>query len=453
MSRWRMFTYTLMAMGLLLGLLELGLQLAGFEGRSMAELVATSGFGRSAWVQRRDRVLGDLYVETADGVMESSPAHRQRGLHAARFSRRPDPRVPRFFALGGSTTQGAPWEDRFQGFPQRMGEHLKARGAGRVEIVNTAVGGMDSSAFPGIVKEILDYGPRALILHTGDNELRGRLIYECSNPARLVTERYLNRLATVRLLRTFYVWAWGERHFVVPEDLKRDQESCVQSEIRRILHDLRVREEPTPAGPLPTRADPFLGRTVTALRENLEEVFDLSQRSGVAMVLGIPALNLMYPPRTPHHWPTLPDDDQREEELKDRLAAARDAGDWPAVLALSTAELERDPTHAGYHYLAGIAHLQLGATALARAHLEAAVTWDYNSPRISPVLQEALRGFCAAHEAVICVDLEVAFQAASPAGIPGKELFVDFCHPTFEAGTDLVADSFLAAMQARGLLP
>jgi hypothetical protein len=55
---------------------------------------------------------------------------------------------------------------------------------------------------------------------------------------------------------------------------------------------------------------------------------------------------------------------------------------------------------------------------------------------------------CAAHpEVVTCVDVRGAFEAADAQGIPGDQtLFVDYCHPAFGRGADLIADSFAGAL-------
>ena len=54
---------------------------------------------------------------------------------------------------------------------------------------------------------------------------------------------------------------------------------------------------------------------------------------------------------------------------------------------------------------------------------------------------------CAKYENAICVNVDKRFkELAVFEGIPGRELFVDYCHPTKELGTNEIASVFLRTL-------
>ena len=108
---WRKLLYTLLLLGLILAALEGALRHMDYQGTTLAELKAASAMPESVYIERRDRILGDWYIDDAskEGAwMRANPALLTRGFHDERFPRAPGRQV-RLFALGGSTTLGSPF--------------------------------------------------------------------------------------------------------------------------------------------------------------------------------------------------------------------------------------------------------------------------------------------------------------------------------------------------------
>ncbi len=167
------------------------------------------------------------------------------------------------------------------------------------------------------------------------------------------------------------------------------------------------------------------------------ELAAIADRSGVTMALVVPETNLTdWEHDLPPSW--LPGDRNRrwlahkQEVLdalaNDDLAAAENAA--RAMLALD------DGTCATSHQALGTTLLRIGRTEAARdallAGLEAS-RWlgRASAPGASPVVRQAIRDAAQAHD-LLCVDLPAVFadHAASP--LPGRRLFLDYCHLTPE---------------------
>jgi hypothetical protein len=130
---------------------------------------------------------------------------------------------------------------------------------------------------------------------------------------------------------------------------------------------------------------------------------------------------------------------QNRRWLEDR-AAARDAlasGDLDRAQALARAMVDLDGGTAasGWALLADCAAAR-GDLAAARDCLEKARDahlWDFThqTPRALSVTQQALRGFALAGRIAV-VDLPARFAAWQGGGLPGRRLFLDYCHLTSE---------------------
>jgi lysophospholipase L1-like esterase len=107
----------------------------------------------------------------------------------------------------------------------------------------------------------------------------------------------------------------------------------------------------------------------------------------------------------------------------------------------------RLPEDADAALLRGQALLAAGDTAGARAAFEAARDRDRWPHRATAPLVATLR---AGVQRLVPVD--AAFDAASPYGVPGFELFADHCHPNL-GGQRLLASAVADAIEDLGLLP
>ncbi len=442
----RRLVFSLLPVTLLLLAAELGLRASGWQGSSIAEIQATQGFAHRYYVAQRDRVLGPWFERgrSTDGLpwARSNPALVPRGFHDQNFPVDP-PDQALVFALGGSTTQGIPYELEERGFPQRL-EGLFADGGWRgrpVRVINAGVAGMDSSSFPRMAREAIDLGADALLIYAGNNEIQGQLLRECTDPYGRGLARLGNRLITLRWARD----RWRALQGWTPPDapaMVDAQQAC----IARSLDAQRAEggQAPSAGGP---RLDPGYQRVVDGFAHGIEEVIEQADDAGIPVWLGLPAVNLRTPPGLGDASGSL--DPSQQQRLADLVRGASDHAehDRPEqALTLAEQALTLAPGHARALWLAGEAQLALGQPARAKALLQLAVDHDRLGRRTTSELIGVLQASCQAHPHVGCADVRAAFDRAAPDGIPGDTLFVDFCHPEREQGVQIIAEAFHAAM-------
>lgn len=202
----------------------------------------------------------------------------------------------------------------------------------------------------------------------------------------------------------------------------------------------------------PARTDRFYVEAVRAFARNMNRVLAICREAGIKVYLVLPAVNYLLPPNL-----TRARADLGQEERRQRGQQVRSAEEfWKQK---RTAEARRelglalalDPTAADANYLAGMMDLAQGKLATARRNLQLAVDRDYFGSRVTSHLEGVLRQLCKANKEITCVDVKAAFTRASSAGIPGKDLFEDFCHPTFDKGVQLIADSLAKVVRPKDL--
>jgi hypothetical protein len=447
--RWpRRLLFSLLPVTLLLLGAELGLRASGWQGSSIAELQATQGFAHRYYVAQRDRVLGDWFERgrSTDGRpwARSNPALVPRGFHEQDFPIDP-PDQALVFALGGSTTQGIPYEIEERGFPERLeGLFAEAGWRGRpVRVINAGVAGMDSSSFSRMAAEAIELGADALLVYAGNNELQGQLLRECTDPYRQGLARLGNRLVTLRWARD----RWRRLSGWAPPDtpaMVDAQQACIDRALE--AQRAEITAAPHAAGP---RNDPAYQRLLGAWARNLDAVLSQAHHAGVPVWLAIPAVNLRAPPEHGEPPPGL--DPAQRQRLAGLLQGARSElqhGHHEQALTRAREALELAPDHAEALWLEGEALLAAGQAEQARIALQRAVDHDWLGRRATRQLGELLLERCAASPEVHCVDVQGAFAAAAPDGVPGDELFVDFCHPERVRGVQLIAEAFHQAMTA-----
>jgi hypothetical protein len=177
-------------------------------------------------------------------------------------------------------------------------------------------------------------------------------------------------------------------------------------------------------------------RTRTSASATVEILARLAEAGGVSLVVVIPEVSLGDWPRDrPVPW--LPGDAAaRWHAAHARTLGALEAGAGPEAVHAARAMLELDGgVSATSHRLLGDALAAQGRAAEARAAYAAAVdarAWDNFPPLPSAtsVVRDAIREGAAAQE-IACVDLPAVLAAESPE-IPGRRLFLDYCHLTVE---------------------
>jgi hypothetical protein len=209
--------------------------------------------------------------------------------------------------------------------------------------------------------------------------------------------------------------------------------------MQEFLED-RLADAPAPAGD--ARTDALERETRATFRAALDAVADV----GLPVWLAVPPIHLLPPPVGPRAPRGL---DRALAERVERAWGEAERVGWARADA-AAALAEKVPTHAGLRWVQGRRALAAAQTPADReaalAHLRAAVALDYRSTRITPALQGVIREVCAGHDHVTCVDVAARFTAAAPDGVPGPDLFVDHCHPTWQGGTPLIATALAEAV-------
>lgn len=282
----------------------------------------------------------------------------------------------RVLLLGESVTRGVFYDPDFN--PAKALEAALATALGQpVEIVDLAKTNLTGSQLTGLIGAASALDPDVLVIFAGNN------------------------------------WSFTE---------KRD----------RRLEAASLREQ----GALGLRAqrEQRLAAFIDALRQQLTE---LSAR--LPIILVIPEINLAdwrLDARADAPWLPL---GRNRRWLECRAAAvsafAAQRLDEAAALAREMVDLDGGTAASGWTLLADCAR-HTGDLAAARTYLEKARDahlWDlsYQTPRALSVIQQALRG-CALPGRIAVVDLPSCFAAWQGGELPGRRLFLDYCHLTAE---------------------
>jgi lysophospholipase L1-like esterase len=385
----------------------------------------------------------------------------------------------RLFVLGGSFAMGSPYidladsnghavatADEETGIPGWLQANLtKAHAPRLIEVVNAAAGGQNSGRVKDIASEVLELQPDALFVCSGNNE--GTIA-----PSRV--REQLQRLGGYRLLQK-----------------------------------LVANQEPAKR-PWFTPQDPDTQAIREQFQRNIKDIVQATEQAGVPLFLCTVPINLSYIGLEPGHvlsgrdWPHLSgpcyegialfDNGRYEEAIEPLEVCSRQPESTQppplrALMAMVELELGRieedtlatleevrgtcitqgiqsyykkDWEHAIEQLEAcdevdeallwlGLSQQKLGqherAKELLRQHVEL-----IPRNRTRPSLNSAIREIAAAHDHVYLVDLERAAGEASPDGIPGRNLFLDYCHMHWK-GYAAMAAEVLAVLNNSGVGP
>ncbi len=211
----------------------------------------------------------------------------------------------------------------------------------------------------------------------------------------------------------------------------------------RLLEATALREGGAPG--LKARREQRLATFVATLRRQLEE---LSAR--IPIVLVVPEINLLdwrFGGKADAPW-LPPGRNRRWLECQEAAFSALASGhlEDAAALAREMVDLDGGTAASGWIILADCAR-GTGDLAAARTCLEKARDahlWDLTqqTPRAVSVIQRTLRE-CALPDRISVVDLPTCFSAWQGGELPGRHLFLDYCH--------LSADGIRVAMAATAL--
>ena len=178
-------------------------------------------------------------------------------------------------------------------------------------------------------------------------------------------------------------------------------------------------------------------RTRNNAEETLEVIAAISESSGVPVVLVVPEVNLTdWQRRRPVGWLS-GNDTQRWHDLRTEAADLLQQGAAEAAALRAETMIELDggtcPTS---HEILARARLLQGKSDEAREAFQAAVdcrVWDNfpSMPSATTAVQEAMRFAAQRHEFAL-VDLPDVFARYTNSQLPGRALFLDYCHLTLQ---------------------
>ena len=323
----------------------------------------------------------------------------------------------RVFCLGGSTTYGRPYQDRFSYVAGLRNLLQRVAPNKDWQVVNC--GGISYSSYrlAALMEEISQYQPDLIVFCEGHNEfLEERTYRDLRQRSRWVSApiQVASHLRTATAL-----------HRLLKPWLPTPVSGRMKAEVNVILDHTE--------GPKTYHRDPVLRRNVLDhFRISVERICATARRAGAQVILIQPACNLRdFSPFKSESTQNLQNVFEFERDLRSGREALR-SGDPQRGLRVLTNALALDPVHADAHFLAGRAALEAGDTNLARKHFVAAKDEDVCPLRalseIAPMVEEVGRINGAA---VIRFPEFVADRCRRQLGhdIPGAESFADHVHP------------------------
>ncbi len=423
LSPWRTFTRRLLrrlaaAAAFLLAIL-LVLELAAFHffpTRSSHLLLEGESNGQPAWI---DNPFFPYRFFSARTAQAPPPIVALKT---------PPPGTLRVCLLGGSEALGEP--DPSFGIGRQLELMLQSRYPDHpVEVIQMALDGGNSHVLREAARDLPLLKPDAVIVLTGNDEVAGPYgpasglgrFHQSSRIARIMTLFSRTRLSQLCI-------AAIDRLFPARADLDawRSQEPIT----------LKGRMSP---------GDSRLKTVSRSFRKNLAAILrEASRASPVVIACTVPVNLRDCAPFATSYL----EDETAAQEVRETLRAALAAEAATNRLEASRLyadAIRRDPSHAEALFRAARLSLAENRTAEAAALFSRARDADALRLRIDSRLNALIRE-CAANASVSLLDAEALFAIRSPQGIPGRELFLDHVHFTFEGG-HLLASALVDRME------
>lgn len=319
----------------------------------------------------------------------------------------------RVFALGGSTTNGRPYDHRVS-FARWLEDLLQAAQTGKeVEVINA--GGVSYASYRVVLlmQELVNYQPDLFIVYSGHNEfLEERTYGDLKDNSFL--ERGVSRLRLTTWLRG--VAGKGSRG---PGD-------------GALGDDIQARLDVWSGMDAYQRDDNLRGNVLGHYGFNLRRMVRIAKDHGIPIVFVDPVANIRdFSPFKSQKDTGLSDADaQRFDTL---LAQAEGTEDLEARQNLLEEAVGLSPRHAGAHFQLAQTLEQSGSAEAAKRHYLTALTEDVCPLRITPDMNEILAAVSAETQTPLIPFRETLLERSTHLGLPGNDHFLDHVHPTIEA--------------------
>jgi tetratricopeptide (TPR) repeat protein len=391
---------SVLAVGVILGGLELALRIAGI------------GWPTGFLIQGR---VGEraVWTENPRFTWRFMPPELARVPQPLLIPTTRDRQTLRILVLGESAAMGDP--EPAYGFPRVLQTLLEARLPGkRVEVINAAMTAINSHVIRDIATDCTVLDADVWVVYMGNNEVTGPFgpgtIFSRQSPS----TGWIRTLTTLRRTRIvqaidLLVQRWADRNR--PAGAWGGLEMFLEHQV--------------------TDTDPRLHRVRASFEENLRHIIRTGRDSGARVVVGTVAVNLRdSAPFSSSNTPGLSPDIAgqwtdafnagKAAETRRELAEARDA--YEKALSL-------DDRHAELVFRRARVGLTLGETNVATG-LSLARDLDTLRFRADSTLNALIRGVSTNRETdgVWLVDAERTFAANTPGRAPGDEVFWEHVH-------------------------
>ncbi|MBN1356691.1 SGNH/GDSL hydrolase family protein [bacterium] len=380
------------------------------------------------WVQLNPGIATRFLPGMVDNRSIQMPS-----IHADRFARVKPIGEIRIAVLGGSSVQGYPYPYNVA-FPSLL-EILLSHSCrnNTVQVLNCGVTALNSYALVDLVRELLEASPDLIIIYSGHNEFYGAFgsgsSYSFSR-SRTVTRWIMNlqKTSVYRFIRQ------------LTGRLRAGNSGQVQKGLIEVMaKDQAIREN-----------SKAVADTISNYGKNLRLISDLCAVRDVPVLLGTVVSNIegLSPMKA------LPN--KTETELNGMVREALTAlseEDFERALAIGNRLIEIDPEFAWGQFLSGKASLGLNRRETGCHLLQRARDLDGLRFRAHSGINDTVLAIASdPSDRIVSADLRVPFDAASAAGCPGYDLFVDHVHPT-DFGHYLIAGALADAIVTIGLIP
>jgi len=398
---------------LLLGVLEVGLRLAGY------------GYPTSFFVPQR--------VDGQEGLTDNwqfgwrfFPRAIARTPQPVQFTRHKAPGTVRLFVFGESAAMGDP-QPAF-GLPRLLQAMLELKFPSRkFEVINVAMTAINSHVIRDIARDCAPLEGDVWLIYLGNNEVVGPFgsgtVFGRQTPGLAVIRAalWVKRLRLAQLLSS--LGSLGPRTATEWEGM-----------------EMFLRQQVS-------RDDPRMAEVYANFRANLKDILRSGMRAGAKVILSSVAVNLRDCPPFASQ-PVVLDDPQAEAAfarwLKAGEAAEQRGAASEAIAAFRQAQTlagSNCTMHAALSYQLGRCELALGNVDAARTWFNAALESDTLRFRADRELNAIITG-TEAGPSLAVVDAAGRLAAQSFNQIPGAEFFYEHVHLTFEGNYQLARALF-----------
>ncbi|MEJ2247477.1 MAG: tetratricopeptide repeat protein [Acidobacteriota bacterium] len=436
LSTWKKVIFSIAAIVLFFGILELVLALFGVQPKVQQEDPFV-GFSSNLPLYR----LGtDL-----DGKQILATASNKNLFNPQQFPRQKPPGTYRIFCVGGSTTYGRPYDDitSFSGWLRELLPVVDNRR--HWEVINA--GGISYASYRVVrlMKELAHYEPDLFIVYSGHNEFLEERSYGALRSTPSVVKSIAALLAHTRtwtamslLLNRMGVISSGkqERQAVLP--------GKVDTLLRRFGPDIYERD------------DSLRDQILLHYQSSLERMVSVAKSAGADIIFIVPASNLKdSSPFKSQHTDGISQADQlRVENLLAHALELMKEARWSEADEILNEAIKIDPRYAELHYRRGKVLFALGRYEEAKVEFTRARDEDVCPLRALSSMREKLDEVTRSTGSPTIDFIKLLEQrqlAEKGHNILGEEYFLDHVHPTIEANR-MLAVRLVEALKERGVV-